>query len=266
MQLRFRGIAIALLCTVARSAQNGPPPAEQHTRSPLSHYRRLRRPRRIITKKRAWLNSKARSGCRESSGDDGHLPGALKVIEHFGAGPGRSKALEGNYARGIRTARDLAETVAVQIAYHLPTKSSRWHLLHAEFQPPDGASRPIFANTVYPSGAGILTGAAVDEGRLLGAIGRQAFATIAFTIDERGVPGNFRAEDVSETMWGPEAILLLHDWRFRPGTKDGRPVAVPAKFQVAWGPLDLSPERISRIREALDGLEALEIFVARMNT
>jgi TonB family protein len=62
-------------------------------------------------------------------------------------------------------------------------------------------------------------------------------------------------------MWGQEAIFLLREWRFKPGTKDGMAVAVPATFEVAWGPLDLSPERVARIREALE-----PAFTARATT
>ena len=259
MELRFRGIAIAFLCTVAGLAQNGPPAITTYPPPFISLP--------SIVKTAADYNEEARLAELEGTvtvqgkiGDDGH-PRNLKVTEPLGLGLDE-QALE-VAAQEVFQPQGLGQAVSIQVAYHLPAKSSRWHLLHAEFQPPDGASRPTFINTIYPSGAGILTGPAVDEGRLLGAIGRQAFATIAFTIDERGVPDNFRAEDVSETMWGPEAILLLRDWRFKPATKDGKPVAVPAKFQVAWGPLDLSPERIVRIREALDGLEILKSPVAQ---
>ncbi len=258
MQLWFRGIAVAFLCTFAGLAQNGPPPITTYPPPYISLP--------SIVKTSADYNEEARLAELEGTvrlqgkiGDDGH-PRNLKVTEPLGLGLDE-QALE-VAVQEVFQPQGLGQAVAIQVAYHLPAKSSRWHLLHAEFQPPEGTSRPIFSNTIYPSGAGILTGPAVDEGRLLGAIGRQAFATISFTIDEHGVPGSFRAEHVSENMWGPEAILLLRDWRFKPGIKEGKAIAVPAKFQVAWGPLDLSPERIVRIREALDGLEMLKSPVA----
>jgi TonB family protein len=192
-------------------------------------------------------------------GDDGRFQD-LKIVESLGLGLDEQAlrvAAQEVYAPDLVGRAD-----RIRVDYHLASKVSRWHLIHAEFQPPEDASRPTFVKAVYPNGAGILSGAAIDEGRLLGAIGRQAFATIAFTIDEHGVPGNFHIENVSETMWGQEAIFLLREWRFKPGTKDGKAIAVPATFEVAWGPLDLSPERVARIREALEPPVARKILAA----
>jgi TonB family protein len=181
--------------------------------------------------------------------DDGRFHD-LKVLEPLGLGLDEQALIVA--AQEVYEPNLVGRALPIQVVYHLSSKVSRWHLIQADFQPPEGASRPTFVKADYPNGAGILSGAAIDEGRLLGAIGRQAFATIAFTIDERGVPGNFHVENVSESMWGQEAIFLLREWRFKPGTKDGKAIAVPATFQVAWGPLDLSPERVARIRQALE--------------
>jgi TonB family protein len=255
MERWFGSFAAALGCFAGLApAQDTPPPLTTIIR-PLT-------PERTIVKTAADYSDEARLAELEGSvrltgkiGDDGRLQD-LKVVESLGLGldeQALNVAAQEVYAPNI-----VGHAEPLQVIYHLESKVSRWHLIHAEFQPPEGASRPTFIKAVYPNGAGILSGAAIDEGRLLGAIGRQAFATIAFIIDDRGVPFDFRAETASETMWGQEAILLLREWRFKPGTKDGKAVDVPANFQVAWGPLDLSPERVSRIREAL------EIPIARM--
>lgn len=182
-------------------------------------------------------------------GDDGH-PHDLRVRGSLGLGLDE-QALEAAMQQSFEAAAS-GLPVAIEVRYHLPSKYSRWHLIHAEFHPPEGASRPLFASASYPPGAGILSGAAIEEGRLLGAIGREGTAAIAFTIDERGVPGRFHIENASEGMWGLEAIDLLSEWRFKPGTKEGVFVSVPARFELAWGPRELNPARIARLRAALN--------------
>jgi TonB family protein len=248
MERWFGAVATTLVCLTRLAAgQNGPPAV---TTSIQPHF-----PEPTIVKTDADYSEEARLAALEGTvrlagkiGDDGR-PQNLKVVEPLGLGLDEQALRVA--AQEVYEPDLVGGTIAIQVAYHLPSKVSRWHLICADFQSPKGVSRPTFMKAIYPAGAGIFSGAAIDEGRLLGAIGRQAFATIAFIIDEHGVPGNFRAEHVSETMWGQEAIFVLREWRFKPGTKDGKAIAVPARFQVAWGPLDLSPERIASIRDAL---------------
>ena len=191
MKLWFRAIAVAFLCSAACLSQNGPPPIT----TDLWTVPRPSIQVQSIVKIAADYNEEARMAelegtvsLRGTIGDDGH-PHNLKIIEPLGLGLDE-QAME-VAAQEISEPQALGRTEAIQVVYHLPSKSSRWHLIHAEFQPPDGASRPTFVKTIYPTGAGILSGAVVDEARLLGAIGRQAFATIAFSIDERKCLGPF---------------------------------------------------------------------------
>ncbi len=188
-------------------------------------------------------------------GEDGR-PHDLRVLETLGLGLDE-RALETATQQSF-DASALGLPATIEIRYHLPSKYSRWHLIHAEFQPPQGASRPQFLSANYPNGAGILSRAAVEEGRVLGAIGREGTAAIACIIDEKGVPTQFQIVSASENMWGQEAIPLLSDWRFKPATKDGKLVSVPAKFELAWGPRELNPQRIDSLRAALDPVPALE--------
>ena len=248
MERWFGGVAAALVCFAALSSAQDTPSALTTVPPPLIA-------ERTIVKTAADYSEEARLAELEGTvrlagriGDDGR-PHELKVLDSLGLGLDE-QALR-IAAQEVYEPNAIGHAEPIRVDYHLSSKVSRWHLIHAEFQPPEGASRPTFVKAIYPTGAGILSGAAIDEGRLLGAIGRQAFATIAFTIDERGVPGSFRVESASETMWGQEAIFLLRDWRFKPGAKDDMAVAVPARFQVAWGPLDLATERVARIREAM---------------
>lgn len=145
------------------------------------------------------------------------------------------------------TSRPIAEARLVWVDFRLPEKQSRWHLINVEFHPSTGITRPLFAKVSYPLGTGISV-SAIDEGRIIGAVGRQATATLSFDIDERGTPVRFDVRNASLELWGNEAIALVREWQFRPGMKNGIPVAVPATVELAWGPRDLSPAAIANLR------------------
>lgn len=128
---------------------------------------------------------------------------------------------------------------------------SRWHLIGVTFLPPAGVTRPSFASVTYPLGAGISV-YAFDEGRIVGAMGRQATAKLAFDIDDHGVPGHFRVIRASEDIWGAEAILLVSGWRFNPGRRGGESVGVPCLLDLVWGPKELPIEVVEKLRLAIN--------------
>jgi TonB family protein len=97
---------------------------------------------------------------------------------------------------------------------------SDWYLGRAEFQPEDGASRPVLSKAKYPSGHGA-KGHTVIHLRL--------------TVDKEGVPQDVRANPAVDPLLGQEAIQIVSGWRFRPGQKDGTPVDVPANFDLVFG-------------------------------
>ncbi len=142
-----------------------------------------------------------------------------------------------------------ASTIAVDFV--LPDNFSRWHLMRAEFQTPEGATRPVFAGTFYPPGAGISLGS-LDEGVVLAAIRRFATVTLSFDVDEHGVPVNFQVVKSSMPLWGAEAISLVGGWRFQPGVKDGVPVSAPCILDLVWGQKQLNASLLAKAREALN--------------
>jgi TonB family protein len=143
--------------------------------------------------------------------------------------------------------RPIAQTMEFEMEFQLPNKQSRWHLVGASFHPDPGVIPPSVATAKYPIGTGITVNA-VDEGRILGAIGRLASATIAFEVDEHGQPGHFSVESASHEIWGSEAINLVRQWQFEPGTKAGVPVKTPCVLEFVWGPRDLPPEALRESR------------------
>jgi len=141
-------------------------------------------------------------------------------------------------------------SASVAVNFLLPSKLSRWHLVGASFQPPEGASRPVFLTEPYPLGAGV-SDKAMDEGAVMAAIRRAATITLQFDVDEQGVPGNFQVLAASAPVWENEAIAVVRNWRFTPGAKDGKPMPVPCTLDLVWGQKIWSAATLAQMREKL---------------
>jgi TonB family protein len=150
---------------------------------------------------------------------------------------------------------------SVAVDFALRAKTSRWHLIGVDFDPPEGASRPTVLTAFYPTGAGVFNSAAIEQGRLLGAMGRQAFVELTFDVDEQGIPTNIQVTHTSDDVWNDQATTVLRGWRFTPGMKDGKAVPVSCKFAFAWGPRNLEPKEISRIVPQLRPLQPPATFL-----
>ncbi len=60
----------------------------------------------------------------------------------------------------------------------------------------------------------------------------QGTVVLSIVIDERGVPTNFKVVRPLGLGLDEKAIEAVQKWRFKPGQKDGRPVAVMATIEV----------------------------------
>jgi TonB family protein len=184
-------------------------------------------------------------------GEDGSVR-RTDVTEPIGLGLDQ-KAIEAVKQQRFQPAtldgRPVTHVVEVVVEFQLPSKQSRWHLVKVSFDPKEGATPPAIVNPKYPIGAGITVNA-IDEGRILGAIGRLASATVAFEIDEHGEPRHFSVDSASHEVWGSEAINLVRQWKFEPGVKNGIPVAVPCVLELVWGPRDLPPQALRNSHRA----------------
>jgi hypothetical protein len=139
-----------------------------------------------------------------------------------------------------------------EVDFLLPSKTSHWHLIRTEFRVPIGGTRPTFLSASYP--------AVSNQIRILGAIGRQAAATLLFDVNEVGVPVNIAVNSVSEDKWGPDAAALVSGFRIQPGQKDGRPISVRCTFSFIWAPQNLTATSIYRMRTASDDRELDEVI------
>ncbi len=178
-------------------------------------------------------------------------PSNLYVTKPLGLGLDE-KALEAvaqwRFTPGVHP----SPTRGVPVDFLLPEKQSRWHLTGVTFEPPEGASRPVFLSVTYPLGSGIVLGAddtAIDEARIVAAVGRQAWAVVSFDVDEYGFPRNFEAPQASVEVWKNQAIALVRDWRFSPAMKDGKPIIARCRLNLVWGDRNLSGSQLTKARQ-----------------
>jgi TonB family protein len=170
----------------------------------------------------------------------------MRVTESLGSGLDE-KALaaiqQWRFTPGTREGQPVPVVMTIRVDFRLPDKQSRWHLIRAEFTPPEGASRPQFSKTNYPYGVGISLNA-FEEARVIRAIGREATATVAFDVDEHGLPVNFQVLNASHPIWGPEAMALVREWQFVPAMKYGAPVPALCTLDLVWGTTNLSTQAL----------------------
>jgi len=178
--------------------------------------------------------------------EDGHAS-ELRVSKSLGLGLDE-KAIEAVQRWRFKPGTG---SISAPVDFSLPSKQSRWHLIGVDFHPPEGASRPTVLSAYYPGGAGVFNSPAIEEGRLLGGIGRQAFITLSFDVNEGGMPVNIQVVRSSDRVWDDQATAVLRQWRFTPGMKDGKPVSVPCAFDFVWGPRNLGSEQVTRLLSAL---------------
>jgi TonB family protein len=140
--------------------------------------------------------------------------------------------------------------VQIAVSFRMSPKQSRWHLIQVQFEAPQGTARPVVISAQYPVGAGIGP-EAMEEGRLVAAVGRLATARLTFDVDEQGLPVHFQVPNASEAIWGSEAEAVVGQWRFTPGMKNGVAVAVPCTVELVWGARQLDESRLAQVYETL---------------
>lgn len=185
--------------------------------------------------------------------DESGLAQDLQVVESVGLGLDE-KAMEAvkqwSFRPAVNPSPQVKTVTQIHVDFRLPSKQSLWHLIGVRFQTPAGVARPVFKSVLYPIGAGIGP-EAMEEARVLVAIGRLATAQLTFDVDEHGVPVNFRTPNASEPVWGSEAKALVSQWRFTPGSANGIPVAVPCTVDLLWGERELTDSTLLQWRDAM---------------
>jgi len=176
----------------------------------------------------------------------------LEVAESIGLGLDEKaiEAVKQWHFRPVVNQSQASVTTQIPVDFRRSTKQSRWHLIQVQFNTPPGTARPVFVSAPYPIGAG-LGPEAIEEGRLVVAMGRLATVKLTFEVDEHGLPAHFQMPNASEEVWGSEATALVGQWRFTPGMKNGIAVSVTCAVELVWGERDLSASNLTLVHQTM---------------
>jgi len=177
----------------------------------------------------------------------------LKVVQPLGLGLDEN-AIEAvkqwHFRPVLNQSQQARPTTQIDVDFRLPTHQSRWHLIQVQFDTPPGTVRPVFVNAPYPIGAG-LGPEAMEEGRLVIAMGRFATVKLTFQVDERGIPVQLQVPSTSDPVWGSEATAVVGQWRFAPAMKNGIAVPAPCTVELVWGQKELTGDLARQLHDVL---------------
>lgn len=151
-------------------------------------------------------------------------PRAIRIERPLGLGLDESavnKVHEWKFSPGMRDGVPVDVLVNLEAFFRQPRGLWEWHLERAAFDSPEGASRPVVRKTLYPPATDSEENVAVQ---------------LSFDVDITGMAHSVNVEKSSNPKWDAEMITALREgWRFDPGMKDGKPVAVPGRFAFVRG-------------------------------
>ena len=150
----------------------------------------------------------------------------IKVIRSLGLGLDESAIAaveQWRFQPGEKDGQPVSVAATIEVNFRvLPNHGFQpgWYTGRVVFQTPPDATRPILEQAKFPpNGDPPVTGS----------------VTISLRIDEQGMPTASRVEKFSARSLDAEALAFVRQWRFSPAMKDGRPVAVPATIEAAFG-------------------------------
>jgi TonB family protein len=97
---------------------------------------------------------------------------------------------------------------------------SDWHLSAAAFTTANGAVRPILLKARFPGATG-------DR--------RSASVCLHLTVAKDGSPRDIAVASPRDARLEKDAVAIVADWRFRPGTRNHQPVDIPATLTLVHG-------------------------------
>jgi TonB family protein len=184
----------------------------------------------VIAKAKPEYTEEARLAKLEGSvllslvvGADGQ-PRDIQVARPLGLGLDES-AVENvrawQFKAGTKDGTPVAVLVNEEVFFRPQRTLWDWHVVHAVFQPPGNATRPVLIKVKFPATVELEENASV---------------TVAFDIGPKGIPANVHVVKSSDASWESAVLAAVSDgWRFRPGNVHGKPATVPAWFELVRG-------------------------------
>ena len=149
-------------------------------------------------------------------------PTDIQVVEPLGLGVDELAVeceSQNLYRPGQRDGKPVPWKVRPSISVSADNNSG-WNLRGVAFQPPPGATRPVFLKTNYPE--------------LARATGHAVFH-LSLTIDKAGIPRNVQVTGSNDPQLDRKAVQIVSSWRFVPGRLNDQPIDIPATFDLGIG-------------------------------
>ena len=154
--------------------------------------------------------------------DDDGTPNDIHVVNPLGLGLDEmaiSCMGQSRYSPAQKDGKPVPTKMSVSLGF--PDRwESEWHLGKAIFETPEGGARPVFLKAKFP-------GASSEK--------RGATVCVHLTVDKSGSPSAVRISSQQDAKLDRQALSIVNEFRFKPGTKAGRPVEVPATFNLVHG-------------------------------
>lgn len=154
--------------------------------------------------------------------DDDGVPTDIHVVSPVGLGLDENAVTCMRQSRYSPAQKD-GKPVPLKINVSLPFQQhwdGDWHLGAAAFRTVEGVTRPILVKAKFPAPAG-------DH--------RSLTVCLHLTIGKDGAPHDIQSASPQDARLDKEAIAIVGDWRFRPGTQNRVPVDVPATLTLVHG-------------------------------
>jgi TonB family protein len=152
------------------------------------------------------------------------LPRDYQIVRRLGLGLDE-KAIAAvqrwRFEPGMKDGQAVNTFATIEMNFRLLADQSKslWHLESADFQFPDGATRPSVQRVASPHIAS----------------NQSARASLSFDIDEHGVPVHIQVASLTDQRWADDALEALRRWRFNPAVKAGAPVGASCSMEFVRG-------------------------------
>lgn len=154
--------------------------------------------------------------------DDDGVPNDIHVVAPLGLGLDESAVAcmrQWRYSPAQKDGKPVPLKINVSLAFQ-ERWDSDWHLGAASFRCIEGATRPVLLKTKFPA-------TSADR--------RSLTVCLHLTVGKDGAPRDIQVAQPQDARLDKEAIAIVGDWRFRPGTQNQQPVDVPATLTLMHG-------------------------------
>jgi TonB family protein len=149
----------------------------------------------------------------------------LKVLRGLGLGLDESAVAAVSaweFAPGTKDGQPVSVQARIEVNFRLLEKEQkdRWRVTRAEFHLQYGSLRPFIEKAVAPH---------VADGA------NSAAATATFNVNERGEAVDVHIDKSSDDEWSRDVTDAIGEWKFTPGSENGKPISVSCTMDFARG-------------------------------